>query len=61
MRVSTAFNTMLAIPGASVTGVRFEPSGVVVGLRLRPTSKLATTRLWQATTLAEVMGVADAG
>jgi hypothetical protein len=35
VRVSTAFNTMLAIPGASVTGVRFEPSGVVVGLRLR--------------------------
>ncbi len=35
MRVSTAFNTMLAIPGASVTGVRFEPAGVVVVLRVR--------------------------
>ena len=35
MRVTTAFNTMLEIPGASVTGVAFTPAGVVVGLRLR--------------------------
>lgn len=35
MRVSTAFNTMLAIPGAHVTGVTFTPAGVVVRLRLR--------------------------
>ena len=35
MRVSTAFNTMLAIPGASVSAVRFEPTCVVVGLRRR--------------------------
>lgn len=35
MRVSTAFNTMLAIPGASVTAVTFEPTGVVARLRLR--------------------------
>lgn len=35
MRVSTAFNTMLAIPGASVAAVRFEPSRVVVRLRCR--------------------------
>jgi transposase len=35
VRVTTAFNTMLAIPGASVTTVAFTPSGVVVGLRLR--------------------------
>lgn len=35
MRVTTAFNTILAIPGASVTTVAFSPAGVVVGLRLR--------------------------
>ena len=35
MRVSTAFNRMLAIPGASVTSVEFTPGGVVVGLRRR--------------------------
>lgn len=35
MRVSTAFNTMLAIPGASVAAVCFEPSAVVVQLRRR--------------------------
>lgn len=35
MRVTTAFNTILAIPGASVVGVRFAPEGVVVTLRLR--------------------------
>jgi transposase len=35
VRVTTAFNTMLTIPGASVTSVAFTPAGVVVGLRLR--------------------------
>lgn len=35
MRVSTAFNTMLAIPGASVTGVEFEPTLVVATLHRR--------------------------
>ncbi len=35
MRVTTAFNRMLAIPGASVRSVRFEHEGVVVGLRRR--------------------------
>lgn len=35
MRVSTAFNRMLGIPGASVTSVEFTPEGVVVGLRRR--------------------------
>lgn len=35
VRVSTAFNTMLDIPGASVSSVRFEPSAVVVRLRHR--------------------------
>ena len=35
MRVSTAFNRMLALGGATVTGVRFEPEGMVVELRLR--------------------------
>ena len=35
MRVSTAFNRMLAIPGASVAGVSFTPLGIVVTLRRR--------------------------
>ena len=35
MRVSTAFNRMLALRGATVTGVRFEPAGIVVELRAR--------------------------
>ena len=35
MRVSTAFNRMLALPGATVTGVRFEPVGMIVDIRLR--------------------------
>ena len=39
MRVSTAFNKMLAIPGATVAGVSFTPAGIVVGLRLQ-TKKL---------------------
>ncbi len=36
MRVTTAFNKMLSIPGASVSCVVFTPEGVVVGLRRRP-------------------------
>lgn len=35
MRVTTAFNTMLAIPGATVAAVTFTPEGVVVRLRRR--------------------------
>lgn len=35
MRVRTAFNKMLAIPGATVAGVEFTPAGVVVTLRRR--------------------------
>ncbi len=35
MRATTAFNRTLALPGASVTGVRFAQEGVVVGVRLR--------------------------
>lgn len=35
MRVTTAFNRMLCLPGASVTGVSFERCGVVVRVRLR--------------------------
>lgn len=35
MRVTTAFNKLLAIPGATVTSVSFTPAGVVVGLRCR--------------------------
>lgn len=36
MRVTTAFNKMLAIRGASVAKVTFAPEGIVVGLRRRP-------------------------
>lgn len=35
MRVSTAFNRMLEIPGAWVRGVRFTPEAVIVGVALR--------------------------
>ncbi len=35
MRVTTAFNTMLAVPGATVAGVTFTSEGVVVRLRRR--------------------------
>jgi transposase len=35
VRVTTAFNKMLEIPGASVASVVFGPEGVVVGLRRR--------------------------
>jgi len=35
VRVSTAFNRILAIPGAWVESVSFTPAGVVVGLRKR--------------------------
>lgn len=35
MRVTAAFNKMLAIPGAFVASVNFTPEGVVVGLRRR--------------------------
>ena len=33
MRATTAFNKMLAIPGASVVGVTFTTTGIVVSLR----------------------------
>lgn len=43
MRVSTAFNRMLDLPGATVTGVRFEPVGMVVELyRIRWTRSLTS-------------------
>jgi transposase len=35
VRATTAFNKMLAIPGAGVTGVQFTPTGIVVSLRRR--------------------------
>jgi len=35
MRVTTAFNRLLQVPGASVSAVRFEREGVVVRLRRR--------------------------
>ena len=35
MRVTTAFNKMLGLEGASVTGVSFGPEGIVVALRRR--------------------------
>ena len=35
MRVTTAFNRLLQLPGASVATVSFERDGVVVGLRRR--------------------------
>ena len=35
MRATTAFNKLLAIPGADVAGVVFTPAGIVVVLRHR--------------------------
>ena len=35
MRATTAFNKMLEIPGADVSGVEFTPAGIVVSLRRR--------------------------
>jgi transposase len=35
VRVTTAFNRVLGLPGASVTGVRFDREGVIVTVRLR--------------------------
>ncbi len=35
MRVTTAFNKMLDLVGASVASVTFSPEGIVVGLRRR--------------------------
>jgi transposase len=35
VRATTAFNKMLAIPGATVVGVQFIPTGIVVALRRR--------------------------
>ena len=63
MRVSTAFNRMLAIQGASVTGVEFTDDGIVVRLRRRarrhwcPCGALASgydrsTRRWRHLDLA---------
>ena len=46
MRVNTAFNTMLAIPGASVTGVEFTPTGVLVHLRRRRSRRLTCPCGW---------------
>ena len=37
MRVCTAFNKMLAVPGASVAGIEFSSVGIVVSLRRRRT------------------------
>jgi len=36
VRVTTAFNRMLDLPGASVATVTFSPDGLVLGLRRRP-------------------------
>lgn len=46
MRVSTAFNKLLAIVGATVAAVTFTPAGVVVGLRRRR-SKLVCPCGWK--------------
>lgn len=35
MRATTAFNRVLGLPGAQVTGVRFEQQGVIATVRLR--------------------------
>ena len=47
MRVSTAFNKILGITGATVASVTFGPDGVVVGLRRRR-AKLACPCGWKS-------------
>jgi len=46
VRATTAFNRILRIPGATVTGVAFTPKGIVVGLRRRR-GKLRCPCGWQ--------------
>src|SRR5438552_8931786 len=46
VRVSTAFNKMLGIVGATVASVTFTPTGIVVGLRRRR-SKLVCPCGWK--------------
>lgn len=48
MRVTTAFNRMLAIPGAWVASVAFAPEGIVIGLRRR-SSRLRCPCGWSTT------------
>jgi hypothetical protein len=45
VRARTACNKMLAIPGADVAGVQFDPSGIVVVLRRR-SRRLRCPRGW---------------
>ena len=45
MRATTAFNKMLAIPGAHVTGVLFTPDGIVVDLARRNQAAALPVRL----------------
>jgi transposase len=47
VRVTTAFNKMLAIVGASVASVSFCPEGIVVGLRRRRRRKLRCPCGWK--------------
>jgi transposase len=47
VRVTTAFNKMLGIVGASVASVAFTPEGVVVGLRRRKRRKLVCPCGWK--------------
>ena len=42
MRVTTAFNRMLRMPGASVIGVSFAAEGVIVTVRLRRRRRLCS-------------------
>ena len=55
MRATTAFNKLLAIPGANVAGVQFSPSGIVVvprrrGRRLRCPCGWSTRAVYDRTT-----------
>ena len=52
MRVSTAFNKVWGIVGATVTAVTFTPEAIVVGLRRRR-SKLARPCGWKTREVPE--------
>jgi len=50
VRVSTAFNRMLALPGASVQTVDFTDDGIVVSVRLRKRKALCPCGRWSRST-----------
>jgi transposase len=55
VRVTTAFNRMLAIEGATVASVTFAPEGIVVGLRRRARPLTCSMFGWSTALLVSVV------